>query len=63
MNFFDLHADTPYILDLKKNANSCVDLINYPFEYYNQVMTIFLRDNDVFNSYNRRVNRGVAILA
>lgn len=56
MNFFDLHADTPHLLDYDKEK-SCIDLINYPFEYYNQVMAIFLNDNDndPFNSYNRRV--------
>ncbi len=54
MNFFDLHADTPYVLDL--NRKSSVDL-TYPFEQYNQVMAIFINDNDnsPFNSYNRRV--------
>jgi len=57
MYYFDLHADTPYVLDLKKEAKSCVDLINHPFERYNQVMAIFLKDNEAqpFNSYNRRV--------
>lgn len=57
MYYFDLHADTPYVLDLKKETESCVDLINHPFERYNQVMAIFLKDNEAqpFNSYNRRV--------
>lgn len=57
MNFFDLHADTPLILDEKQSNLSVVDLINHPFENYNQFMAVFLRDDDknAFKSYNRRV--------
>lgn len=57
MNFFDLHADTSLILDENTPNSSVVDIVDYPFEKYNQVMAVFLRDNDknAFESYNRRV--------
>ena len=57
MNFFDLHADTPLILDENNRDSSVVDIVNHPFEKYNQVMAVFLRDDDknAFESYNRRV--------
>lgn len=58
MNFFDLHADTPFVLDLNNPNSSVVDLVNYPFEKYNQVMAIFIRDDEQnpFKLYNRRVD-------
>ena len=58
MNFFDLHADTPFVLDLNNPNSSVVDLVNYPFEKYNQVMAIFIRDDEQnpFKVYNRRVD-------
>ena len=58
MNFFDLHADTPFVLDVNNPNSSVVDLVNYPFEKYNQVMAIFLKDNEQnpFEVYNRRVD-------
>ena len=57
MNFFDLHSDTPLILDENNRDSSVVDIVNYPFKKYNQVMAVFLRDNDknAFESYNHRV--------
>jgi len=57
MNFFDLHADTPVVLDSDKPDSSVVDFENHPFEKYNQVMAVFLRDDDdiPFESYNRRL--------
>lgn len=58
MNFFDLHADTPLILDEKTLNSSVVELKNHPFDAYKQVMAIFIRDGDKspFESYNRRVS-------
>ncbi len=56
MNFLDLHADTPLVLNENRLNSSVIDLIHYPFEVYNQVMAVFLRDDDKnpFESYNRR---------
>ena len=58
MNFFDLHADTPLILDEKTSNSSVVKLKNHPFDIYKQVMAIFIRDGDKtpFESYKRRVS-------
>lgn len=55
MNFFDLHADTPIVLDSNNPESSVIELINHPFEKYNQFVAVFLRDNDdnAFESYNR----------
>ena len=52
-----MHADTPFVLDLNNSNSSVVDLVNYPFEKYNQVMAIFIRDDErnPFEIYNRRV--------
>ncbi len=57
MNFFDLHADTPLVLDESSPECSVVDLVNFSFEVYNQVMAVFVREDDKnpFESYNRRV--------
>lgn len=57
MNYFDLHADTPIVLDSNNHKSSVVDVVNHPFEKYNQVMAVFLRDSDdnPFESYNRRL--------
>lgn len=57
MKFLDLHADTPLVLDENVQNSSAIDLVNHPFKIYNQVMAVFLRDNDknAFESYNRRV--------
>lgn len=56
MNFFDLHADVPIILDSDKFYSSVVDLCKYPFEKYIQVMAIFLRENEknLFDLYKHR---------
>ncbi|MBE6761842.1 MAG: hypothetical protein E7551_06105 [Ruminococcaceae bacterium] len=56
MNFFDLHADTPLILCENNRDSSAVDIVNHPFKKYNQVMAVFLRDDDknAFESYNRK---------
>lgn len=56
MKYFDLHADTPLVLDENRLNSSVIDLIHHPFEVYNQVMAVFLRDDDKnpFESYNRR---------
>lgn len=58
MNFFDLHADTPLVLDEKSSNSSVVDLINHPFDVYKQIMAVFIRDGDnaPFESYNRRIS-------
>jgi membrane dipeptidase len=58
MNFFDLHADVPLVLDSEKPQASAVDLVSYPFEKYNQVMAIFLNENikNPFNIFKRRLN-------
>ena len=58
MKFFDLHADTPLILDEKTSNSSVVELKNHPFDIYKQVMAIFIRDGDKtpFESYKRRVS-------
>ena len=57
MNYFDVHADTPIVLDSNNHKSSVVDVVNHPFEKYNQVMAVFLRDSDdnPFESYNRRL--------
>lgn len=58
MNFFDLHADTPLILCENNRDSSVVDIVNHPFKKYNQVMAVFLRDDDknAFENYNRRTS-------
>lgn len=58
MNFFDLHADTPLILDSNNAKSSVIDLRSHPFEEYKQVMAIFLRETEQTPTsvYNRRLN-------
>lgn len=58
MNFFDLHADTPYVLDILTESHSIVDIKTYPFNFYNQVMAVFIKDdeNNPFELYRRRLN-------
>ena len=57
MNFFDLHTDTPLVLDSNNPEASVLDFKNHPFEVYNQAMAVFLRENEnnPFESYKRRV--------
>ena len=57
MNFFDLHADTPLVLDSNNPKSSVVDLSSHPFQEYKQVMAIFLNEDLVnpVDAYNRRM--------
>lgn len=57
MNFFDLHADVPIVLDSNKPDSSVVDLTSHPFEKYRQVIAIFLREKEKnhLEVYNRRL--------
>lgn len=57
MDFFDLHADTPLLLDEGREENSAVDVICHTFEKYIQTMAIYIRDNEIdgFDIYNRRI--------
>lgn len=57
MNLFDLHCDTPLILD-RNDLEKSVDMVKHPFENYTQTMAIFLKEEPSFGFefYQNRLN-------